>query len=156
MCEPTTIALVASAASTAVTAYGTYNQAKANKAIASNNAVEAERAAQDAQRRGEMEAQAAQRRARDVMGAQRAGFSARGIDIGEGTAADLIDQTDFFGQSDAATARTNARKDARGYRTQGANYRTQANAINPGMQAAGTLLGGSASVADKWYAYSGG
>ena len=165
MCEPVTATLGLTAmqtavlgtmaVGTAVSAYGAYNQAKASKAVARNNAATAELAAQDAEKRGETEAQMAQRRARQVMGAQRAAFSARGIDIDSGTAGDLIDQTDFFGQSDAATARTNARKDARGYRSQGLNYQTQANAINPGLTAASTLLGGASDVAGKWYAWKG-
>lgn len=95
-----------------VGAVGARNQAKANHAIAQNNMAIADMQAEDSLKRGEQQAQEAQRKARAIASAQRAAYSARGLDISEGTPADVIEQTDFFGQADAATARTNARKEA--------------------------------------------
>lgn len=156
MCEPATIAMISMAASvagTGISAISAMNQASANKQIAQNNATVAEYQAQDAQRRGEDDAQAIQRRAAAIKSSQRVNLASKGLDLGYGTAADLQDQTDFFAQSDVATARTNAAKDAWGKRAMGANYRAEASAQNPLMAGAGTLLGGAGQVADKWYSY---
>jgi hypothetical protein len=159
MCEPATIAMISMAASvagTGISAISAMNQASANKQIAQNNATVADYQAQDIQRRGEEDAQAVQRRAAAIKSAQRVNLASKGLDLGYGTAADLQDQTDFFAASDAATARTNAAKDAWGKRAMGANYRAEASAQNPMLAGAGTLLGGGAQVADKWYRYKNG
>lgn len=140
-------------AGTAMSAYGAYQQASVARSTAQNNARVAEMQAQDAQRRGEEEAAAIQRRGAAVKSAQRVSLASRGLDLGYGTAADLQDQTDFFTQSDAATARTNARKEAWARRSQSANFQAEANATSPWMSAGGTLLSGAGQVADKWYTY---
>lgn len=156
MCVPlAAAALVASIASAGMAAYGAYQQSSVQKAVAKNNANIADAAATSATQRGEEQAQQAQRQARQMTGAQRAGFASRGLDLGAGTPADMLEQTNFFGQSDAATARTNGRQDAWGYKTQGANYIAQANAQNPGMALTGSLLGSAGSVADRWNAWKG-
>lgn len=134
-----------------VSAKGAHDQADTNQKIASNNAAIAESQAQDATRRGDEEASAAMRRARQVAGAQRAGFSARGIDITDGTAADILDQTDFFGQVDAATARTNGQKEAWNLRARKRGYEIEGNANNPNRAATTSLLGSSGAVAKQWY-----
>lgn len=149
------ISLAATVGGTVVSAGSAYQQSQANKQIAQNNATVAEYQAQDAQRRGEEDAQAIQRRAAALKSSQRVNMASKGLDLGYGTAADLQDQTDFFAQSDVATARTNAAKDAWGKRAMGANYRAEASAQNPLMAGAGTLLAGAGQVADKWYSYSG-
>lgn len=156
MCEPTTIALIATAAGTAITAKGMYDQGQVAKQTASNNAKMAEYAAQDAQRRGEDDAAMIQRKGAALKSAQRVSQAAKGLDITYGTAADLQDQTDFFTQSDAATARTNAARDAWNMRARGsmALAEGRAAAQNATMQAAGSLLAGSGQVADKWYTYT--
>lgn len=161
MCEPTTATLLyAAIATTAVSAgvgaYSAYSQGRTQKAVAANNANIAEMAAADAENRGETAAQAATQQARQVASAQRAAFSARGVDIGEGTASDVIAQTDFFGQADAATARTNGRKEAWNARAQKAGYQMEAASTNPGLNAGLSLLGGAGQVASQWYGYSAG
>jgi hypothetical protein len=142
---------VASLAGTAISTMGAYSQAQASKQIASNNAKTAEYAAQEASRLGEKAAIEVQRKGAAVKSAQRVGLAAKGLDLGYGTAADLQDQTDFFTQSDVATTRTNAAKDAWGKRAQGANYQAQANAQNPLMMAGGSLISGASTVASRWY-----
>ena len=117
----------------------------------------AEYAAQDAQRRGEEEATAVQRKGAALKSAQRVGLAAKGLDLGYGTAADLQDQTDFFTQSDVATTRTNAAREAWNSRARGQAMLSQgrADSLNSMYQAAGSLLGGAGQVADKWYSYRG-
>lgn len=141
------------AATGAISAAGVYSQAKTAKATAELNATMADRAAADAVTRGDKQAMEARRQGSLMAGAQRSRYAAAGLDIESGTPGDVIDQTDFFAQSDGATARTNARKDAAGYQSQGASYRAQADSINPGLQLAGSLLGTASSVAGKWYSY---
>ena len=93
------------------------------------------------------------RQAAQLKGAQRAAMAANGLDLNEGTAAELQDQTDFFGATDAATTRTNARKQAWQYRQQGNAYGAQANSAMPNayMEAGGTILSGASKVASSWY-----
>lgn len=158
MCEPATLTAIATYAaigSTALSTVGAYNQASVQKATAQNNAKVAEMQAQDALKRGEQDAQDVQRKAAAYKSSQRVALAANGLDLGYGTAADMQDQTDFFGQADAATARTNARKDAWAKRSQGANFQAEAAASRPWLAAGSTLLAGAAQVADKWLQYRG-
>lgn len=141
-----------SAVGSGISALSAYNQASAAKQIAANNATTAEYAARDAERRGELDAQRVQREAASLKSTQRATLAGHGLDVSYGTAGDIQDSTDFFGLSDAATVRTNAAKEAWGRRAQGANYRGESNAINPGMTAAGSLLSSAGQVASRWYA----
>lgn len=136
-------------------AVGAYQQAQFSKEMANYNAGLAEMNAQDALRRGNEDAMKVGRQGRQLGGTQRAVMAARGIDIGEGTAADILDQTDFFSISDQNTVRNNAAREAWNYRSRGAVDKTQADSISPFMSAAGSLLGSAGSVADKWYRYAG-
>jgi hypothetical protein len=149
--QATTLAL--SAVGTAVSAVGAYNQASVQRQVANNNAQVAEWQAQDAQRRGETEAAAVQRRAAAFKSSQRVSLASKGLDLNSGTAADLQDETDFFGQIDTDTTRNNARKEAWALRAQRANFQAEAAASRPWMAAGGTLLSGAGQVADRWNSY---
>lgn len=153
MCEPTTIAMAAMAVGGGVSAFSAIQQGKTAQQVANNNATMAEYAAQDAQKRGEEDAMAVQRKAAALKSSQRVGLAASGLDLSYGTAADLQDQTDFFAQSDAATARTNASREAWRLRAGGEQDRAAGAAArsNANLQAAGTLLSTAGSVAGKWY-----
>lgn len=181
MCEPTTIAAIATyfgstaAASTAgvaalttaqsitlaagvasagLGAASAYQQSSTAKAVAQNNASNASVLAADAITRGDKQAAQVRQRGSQLEGAQRATLSARGLDISEGTPANILAQTDFFTQSDEATTRTNASREASADIAQSRNFQGQAGAINPGLQLAGSLLGSGSSVAGKWADYS--
>lgn len=165
MCEPTTMLM---AAGLGAQVFGSYQQAQAQRAqasynarVAENNAVTAEYQAQDAKRRGDEEAAAIRRNADMLKGSQRASMAAKGLDLAEGTAQELQDQTDFFSMVDQTTARNNAAKDAWAARVQGANFRSSAAAsratarsISPVGAGFTTLLSGAGTVADKWYTSS--
>lgn len=138
-------------ASAAVSAYGQYSQAKTAQSVASNNASLAENKAQEDMRIGELNAQKVNEQASQLQGTQRATMAARGLDLGSGTPADIIAQTSFFGQQDAATARYNGQMQAWGDRQQGAGFSAQADGY--GTAAGLSLLSGAGSVADKWYRY---
>jgi hypothetical protein len=139
--------------SAATTAYSYQQQSKTNKAIAKNNAVMNEYAAQDAERRGEKDAQEVQRKAAALRGRQRSLMAARGLDLNVGTAADIVDETDFFAREDVATARTNAAKEAWRYRVAGQQGMSVASAESQqaNLKSFSTLLGAAGSVEDRWY-----
>lgn len=152
MCNPVIAFMAVSAV---VSAVGARGQAKADRAAAQQNQAIAEVQASDATMRGEQEAQAINRNARQTVGAQRAAYAARGVDLGVGTPADVMDQTDFFGQADATTARNNAAKEAWGYRARGAGFAADAANANPNRAAGLSLLGSAGSVASSWYGKKG-
>jgi hypothetical protein len=156
MCEPATISMIAMAGATGLSVVGSLNQARAAQQTARSNAVMAEYAAQDIQRRGEEEAAAVQRKGAALKSAQRVNLASKGLDLSYGTASDLQEQTDFFTQSDVATARENARRQAWSTRAQGqqALFQGSAAASNARLQAAGSLLAGAGQVAGKWYDYN--
>lgn len=136
----------------AMTAYSTEQTSRTNKAVAANNADLAEVAAKDSLRRGDKEADRIRREGDALKSKQRSIMAARGLDLGDGTAQDIQDQTDYFSLVDQATARDNAKKEAWGKRAYGAQYQAQADGINPTRD--GLLAGGM--VAAKWYSGYGG
>lgn len=144
-----------SAAGVGLSAVGMYNQSKTAKTVAENNAKTAEWQAQDAQRRGEQDAMDVQRKAAALKSSQRTNMAAKGLDLGYGTTADIQDATDFFGQTDAATVRGNAAKEAWARRAQVANFQTEAASSRPWLSAGSTLLAGAGQVSDKWFQYRG-
>lgn len=149
------ISLGLSAAGAATSAIGAYQQAKIAGDVAARNAKIADMQAEDALRRGENEAAELRRRVAATKSAQRVSLAAKGLDLTYGTAADLQDQTDFFGESDVATVRTNARKEAWSRRAQSTTFQAEALSQRPWLSAGSTLLAGAGQVADKWYSYRG-
>lgn len=130
-------------------------QYETEAAVARNNQTIANNAADDALRRGELEAQRVQRQGMQLVGTQRAGYAAKGLDITEGTPGDVIDQTNFFAQADSATARYNGRVEAWQKRSQANNFGAQASAASTraGSAVTSSLLSAAGSVAPAWYGY---
>lgn len=145
-----------SAAGGALGAVGAYQQGQVAKQVGRNNQIMVEYAAQDAQRRAGEDAIRIQQKASQLKGAQRAAMAAKGLDLGVGTQADILDQTDFFGATDAATTRSNGNRDAWSSREQGRQARAQGttSARQANLSAFSTLLGTGGSVASKWYDYT--
>lgn len=148
-----TATLALSAASAATSVGAAYQGARNQKAVANYNAQVAEQNALDAERQGDEEAAKVRRQYAQVAGNQRAGFAAKGIDAGMGSAADALDQTDFFSQIDQGLAKTNAARAAWNIRAQKKGYEFQASSINAGAIAGATLLAGASSVAEKWNSF---
>ena len=146
-------------------AFGAASQAQATKdsldykaAVERNNAKIAEWQAADAITRGQRNEQAIRLRTAKLASTQRAGFAARGIDIGEGSALNILDDTKYLGEVDALTARDNAKTEAWGYTTQAQNhtndaaiYSARAGAESPLYSGFTTMLTGAGAVADSWY-----
>lgn len=169
MCEPTTIAYAAAA----MTAVSTYSQVRTQKGmaeyqagVARNNATLAEIEARDALDRGNQRAAEMRRKYAAMLGTQRAQFAARGIDIADGSANAVLNDTAYFGQVDENTVRANAAREAWGYQVKAQNfmgdagaYSAQADAMNPllsaGLSATSTYLSTQAAVNPKWYSRAG-
>jgi hypothetical protein len=158
---------VFSGVGTAVSAVGAMQASAAQKnayeyqaAVSRNNAKIAEWQAQDALRRGQQQEDDQRRKTAALKGSQRATLAARGLDIGEGSALNILTDTDYLGEQDAMTIRNNANKQAWAARVGASNdmanaelLSMRAGAENPLMSGASTLLSGAGSVADRWYKY---
>jgi hypothetical protein len=129
--------------------------------LADINARMSETQAQQTLLTGQREEQKARIATANLKGTQRASLTANGVDLGVGSAAQILTSTDFMGEVDAETIQANAIKSAWGYRTQGANQKAQADssraaasAISPDSAFASSLIGGAGQVASSWYQYS--
>lgn len=90
------------------------------------NAAVADLQAQDAIERGGEEEARFRQRIRATIGAQRAGFAASNIDVGYGSAVDVQADAAFLGELDALTIRTNAAREAWGYKVEATDIRKRA------------------------------
>jgi hypothetical protein len=158
--------MYAGLAGMATQAIGSFYSAKSQKsslkfqaAMAEINARSAERSAQSVMLRGQREVGNLTLKAGQLKSTQRASMAANGIDIGEGSAAELQASTDLMKEIDVMTIQDNATREAWAHRTQGVNAqnegvmaRSAAGSISPFGSAAGSLLGSAGSVASSWYA----
>lgn len=78
--------------------------------------------AQDAIRRGEKQSAFVKKQANQVIGAQRAALAAQGIEIDTGTALEAQEETAKIGQLDALTIRSNAFREASGYKIRSIDF----------------------------------
>jgi len=143
-------------ATAAAGAYAADTQKKAGQyqaEAAAQNAERDELRAEQASRIGAIEEERHRMKVRQIAGAQRANLAANGIDLGSGTAADLVDETYTMGEVDALTIRFNAQNEAWGHRASATNERnTGAFAKWSGKrQATGTYLSTAANVASMGY-----
>ncbi len=167
--ELPTLAIASTIASTVTSFVGAQQQASAakaqseyNAAVARNNAIYAERAAKEAEERGRVKEMQVRQQTANLRGRQRAVLAANGVDVNTGSALDIQSDTAALGELDALTARSNAEREALGYRQQGQNFggeaalydaRARAAASGGLWSGATTLLGGAGTVADKWYKF---
>jgi len=168
-------------ASLAVSAYGAYKASKAAKDagkaqqsaansqadLAEYNAGIADVQATDATARGAEDESRFRMGVRGMIGAQRAGIAAGNIDVGYGSAVDVQADAAFLGELDALTVRTNAAREAWGYkvgaedlrrraaisRKEGVNLAAtgDANAATIRVQAGATLLTGAGNLMQARY-----
>lgn len=147
-----TWAWVAVGVSTFLSATSAQQQTSNNRRTVEYNAKVAEIQAQDAITRGDEEANKVRRQYAQMEGRQRAELAAKGLDLNEGTVADVIDQTSFFSQVDQNTAKQNAAREAWGLRARRNAYQFEASTQKPGQAA---FLAGAGTVASKWYTAKG-
>lgn len=170
MCELATIAIIASIGSAAMGTIGAIQQGQQQSAmfkyqaqVDKNNAILADRQAEDALARGQEEERKHRIKVGLFKGQQINAFAANGVTVDSGTPLDVLGDTAEAGELEALTIRNNAAREAWGYRVQGANYRSSAgmnsagaqNAITSGYTSAfTTALAGAGTVADRWYGYN--
>jgi hypothetical protein len=90
------------------------------------NAAVADLQSKDAVERGALDANRFRARTRALIGEQRTGFAAGNIDVGYGSAVDVQADTAFLGELDALTVRTNAAREAWGFRVEATDQRNRA------------------------------
>lgn len=122
------------------------------------NARLAEGAARDSLGRGEREYGNSRLKTAAFKGQQRAEMSDSGFEIGYGSNAAILTSTDVVGELDAETIKANAVREAWGHRLEASNLkssarvnRSTAKSINPGLDAAATLLTSGGQVAGEYY-----
>jgi hypothetical protein len=135
----------ATAATAAVSAYGAYQQGQTAKKISNYNAQTAEYSAEDAMKRGSLEADQQRARARQIAASQRA---ASGVESDTGTFGKVLEQTATMGELDARTIEANAMREAWGLRSQSkiSQYEGASRAQAGALEGFGTLLGGAAKT----------
>lgn len=148
-----------------VSAIGAYSSAKSQQLalsgaadIADINAGLSEQAAQQELARGGAAVASASARAGQVKSSQRAAMAANGVDLGEGSAAEVLASTDLYKEGDINTLTANAVRAAWGQRVQATNYKNEASSkragadsISPVMAGATSLLGSAGTIANSWY-----
>lgn len=132
-----------------------------NSAVSKNNAQIATWRAQSILQTGQRNEQAQRLRTAQLKGSQTARLAANGVDINEGSALRILQDTDFMGDQDAATIRDNSRMEAWGVREQGRSflnessmYDASADSISPSSAAFSSLIGDAGTVASSWYKYN--
>lgn len=169
MCGVAEAGLALTALSTAASAYGMYQQGQAAQDQANYQAKIMDRNAQiagmnaaDAERRGQIEEKQLRLRTANIISDARSGLSGSGVVVDTGSPLDIQTDTAAWGEYDVQTQRWNTAKEVWGIKNQAADYTAQsglyrtagANAASAGMTgAAGSLLSGAGTVADKWYKY---
>ncbi len=131
MCEPATLALIGTGvalAGQAVTGYMGYQQKRGEAKVARANAkMKSEEAANAIDRKAEDQRTLARKYAA-LRGGQRAAMAANGVDLGFGSAADTLGDTQMFYGEDAQRLDDNYRDEIRGIDISAANYRSSASA----------------------------
>lgn len=117
------------------------------------NAKNAERDARLAEKRGEEQAINQGKQVNQVVGQQKVGYAASGVDVSSGSAAAVTAETYKIGFEDMSTIKNNAYLEAMGFRQQAANYRTAGAQALKGAQnsANASILRGGLAVADTLY-----
>lgn len=111
------------AAGAVMDVFGRLKSGNAARAQGDFNAKIAEQRAADAVQRGEEDAQQFSAGVRSLIGTQRAGFAAQGIDVGTGSAVDVQADASYLGALDRQRIKVNAAREAWGYRVDAENLR---------------------------------
>lgn len=159
-------ALAATALAAVTSAYGSYQQGKANQAmynyqaqVAQNNQTIANQYANYETQKGQVLEQQKRIETGEREGAIRAAVGASGLRIDSGSPLRLQEDTARLGELDAQTIRANANAAAYGYKVQGMNFAAQAsldetaasNASRFGaLGAFSSIIGGASQFGSQW------
>ena len=134
-------------------------QAKYQAAVARNNQIIARQNADDALKRGDIEAQKQRQKVQLMLGQQRAGFAAQGADLTSGSVLDILGDTAATGELDRLTILNNSAREARQYMLQGVNFQADAQLYQMQAKQAQTagyfdatssFLGGASKVGSSY------
>lgn len=142
------------AASAVFSAFSSMSAAKNQKKaaeyqaqVARNNKQVSDWKAEDALRRGDIEASDHRRKVSQMKGSQVATAASRGVSLDSGSTANMLSDTDLFGAIDENKIKLNAKRQAWAFNVEGNNqeanaqaYESAADSINPGMVGFGSLL----------------
>ena len=160
------LAIVATVAGAAMSAYGSYesgqaqrNQALYQSAVATNNQTIANQYAQTEIQRGQVLEQEKREQTAQMISSERATIGANGLDINTGSPLRLQESVAKLGELDAQTIRNNALRSAYGYQVQGMNFGAEAGlfdaeaanaarAGNLGMWS--NIMAGASGTAFRW------
>lgn len=148
--------------------FGAYNSAVSDRAglrhqaaIDRINAGIADLGARSEMEQGQYQVARLTRDAGNIKSRQRVAMAANGVDLTEGSAAEVLASTDVLKEIDKSQIEANAIRSAWGYRTEALNLRsraamadTTADNISPTTAAFTSLLGSAGSVAQGWYNYA--
>jgi hypothetical protein len=134
------------------------NAARYSAAVSRSNAQIAEWQARSIVEKGNRELSAQRLRTAQALSAQRTRLAANGIAVDEGSALNLLHDTEYLGELDANTIKDNTAREEWGARVQQTSYLNDAemadstaDGISPGFAAATSLLGNAGQVASSWY-----
>ena len=129
-----------------------------NAVVGEFNAKLAELRKEDAIERGRLAVQDVAREAKESKGKQVAAIAGSGIQLGVGSALDILAGTDIIAEVDISTVEANTRKEvfaeevsALNLRTGAAFERVSAAGISPGLAATTSLINTGGQVARQWY-----
>lgn len=136
----------------------TKNQLAFDAEMARINARVAELGARSAFEKGQKDVASLTMQAGQLKSRQRASMAANGIDLGEGSAAEVQASAEIMKEVDKNTLEANAVRSAWGYRTEAANLEStalmkegSARGISPAGAGFSSLLTGASQVASTWY-----
>lgn len=158
MCEPATLTALSIGATVlagGVQAYGQRQQAKYESEVAQQNAKIADMQAENAKQIGSIEEERQRARVRQMIATQRVSFAANNVDAATGTAAEVLGDTAGYGFADAAMIRSNALREAWGFKVDASNERSRAKSAryNGRIGALGTLLTTGAQATGQFANY---
>lgn len=137
-------------------------RAEYDAAVARNNAILAERQAEDQREVGRIEESRHRQRIASMVGQTRAVLASSGFDATAGDAPALVADVAEQGDIEARTIRRNAENRARGLDFEAANFRANSDFILASGRSqrvspftgVGALISGVGTVADKWSRYN--
>lgn len=105
--------------------------------------------ADDALERGTKSANDLRKQVKQLIGSQRASLAAQGIEIDSGSAAEIQRNTNYMGKLDMLRIKSNAWREAWGYKVEALNYGSQANFASMAAEtnSRNTLLTGGLNAA---------
>ena len=161
MCVP-----LLTAVGTAVSTVGAIQQGRAAAAAATAQANAAEQNAKISAKQAELAAQNGAREEREmrqrgaaIIGAQKAGYGASGLDIGAGSPLDILTDTRYQNELDSLNVRRNAANQVWGYQAEQTNFVNQASAARASarnarstanLMAVGNLLTGATTLSSQY------